>query len=38
MVSILTHDEAIDELKAHGWDVLLKKFEGYKLFVAQAFA
>jgi hypothetical protein len=35
---LLSHDDAIDDLKAHGWDVFLKKFEGYNLSVAQAFA
>jgi hypothetical protein len=36
--ALLSHDDAIDDLKAHGWDVFLKKFEGYNLSVAQAFA
>jgi hypothetical protein len=34
----LSHDDAIDDLKAHGWDVFLKKFEGYNLQVAKSFA
>jgi hypothetical protein len=34
----LSHDDAIDDLKAHGWDVFLKKFEGYNLQVAKYFA
>jgi hypothetical protein len=29
--ALLSHDDAIDALKAHGWDVFLKKFEGYNL-------
>jgi hypothetical protein len=36
--SSFSHDDAIEDLKAHGWDVFLKKFEGYNLSVAQAFA
>jgi hypothetical protein len=36
--ALLSHDDAIDDLKAHGWDVFLRKFEGYNLSVAQAFA
>jgi hypothetical protein len=36
--ALLSHDDAINEMKAHGWDVFLKKFEGYNLQVAKAFA
>jgi hypothetical protein len=36
--ALLSHDDAIDDLKAHGWDIFLRKFEGYNLAVAQAFA
>ena len=36
--ALLSHDDVIDDLKAHGWDVFLKKFEGYNLQVAQAFS
>jgi hypothetical protein len=36
--ALMFHDDAINELKAHGWDVFLKKFEGYNLQVAQVFA
>jgi hypothetical protein len=35
---LLYYDDAIDDLKAHGWDVFLKKFEGYNLQVAQDFS
>jgi hypothetical protein len=35
---LLSHDDAIDDLKSHGWDVFLKKFEGYNLQIAKAFA
>jgi hypothetical protein len=34
----LSHDGAIDSLKVHGWDVFPKKFKGYNLPVAHAFA
>jgi hypothetical protein len=27
----LSHDDAIDNLKAHGWDVFLNKFKGYTI-------
>jgi hypothetical protein len=33
-----SHDDGIDDLKARGWDVFLKNFEGYNLQVAEAFA
>jgi hypothetical protein len=36
--ALLSHDDAIDDLKDHGWDVFLKKFEGYNLQVAKYFA
>jgi hypothetical protein len=36
--ALLSHDDTIDDLKAHGWDIFLRKFEGYNLAVTQAFA
>jgi hypothetical protein len=33
--ALLSHDDAIEDLKSHGWDVFLKKFEGYNLQVAK---
>jgi hypothetical protein len=36
--ALLSHDDAIEDLKSQGWDVFLKIFEGYNLQVAQAFA
>jgi hypothetical protein len=36
--ALLAHDDAIDDLQAHGWDIFIQKFEGYNLAVAQAFA
>jgi hypothetical protein len=35
---LISLDDAIYDLKAHGWDIFLRKFEGYNLVVAQAFA
>jgi hypothetical protein len=35
--ALLSHDDAIEDLKIHGWDVFLKKFEGYNLQVAKYF-
>jgi hypothetical protein len=34
----LSHDDVIDDLKAHGWDVFLKKFDGYNIQVAKSFS
>jgi hypothetical protein len=36
--ALLSHDDAIEDLKSQGWDVFLKKFEGYNLQVAKDFA
>jgi hypothetical protein len=36
--ALLSHDDTIDDLKDHVWDVFLKKFEGYNLQVAKSFA
>jgi hypothetical protein len=36
--ALLAHDDAINDLQAHGWDIFIRKFEGYNLAVAQAFA
>jgi hypothetical protein len=36
--ALLSHDDAIEDLKSHGWDVFLKIFEGYNLQVAKDFA
>jgi hypothetical protein len=35
--ALLSHDDAIKDLKDHGWDIFLKKFEGYNLQVAESF-
>ena len=35
---LLSHDDVIEDLKSHGWDVFFKKFEHYNLQVAKAFA
>jgi hypothetical protein len=31
--ALLSHDDAIDDLQAHGWDTFILKFEGYNLAV-----
>jgi hypothetical protein len=36
--ALLSHDDAIEDLKSQGWDAFLKIFEGYNLQVAKAFA
>jgi hypothetical protein len=36
--ALLSHDDSINDLKAHGWDIFLKKFNGYNLVVTQEFA
>jgi hypothetical protein len=36
--ALLSHNDSIDDLKAHSWNVFLRKFEGYNLMVAQALA
>jgi len=36
--ALLSHDDAIDELKDNGWDVFLKNFEGYNIQVEKYFA
>jgi hypothetical protein len=35
---LLSHDDAIEDLKRQGWDFCLKKIEGYNLQVAKDFA
>jgi hypothetical protein len=29
--ALLSHDDAIEDLKNHGWDIFLKEFEGYNI-------
>jgi hypothetical protein len=36
--ALLSHDDAIEDLKNHGWDVFLEKFQGYNLHVEKSFA
>jgi hypothetical protein len=36
--ALLSHDDALGDLVAHGWDSFIRRFEGYNLAVAQAFA
>ena len=35
--ALLSHDDAIDAIVAYGWDIFIRKFEGYNLAVAQEF-
>jgi hypothetical protein len=35
---LLSHDNTINDLRAHSWDIFIRKFEGYNLAVAQDFA
>ena len=32
--SLLSHDDAVEDLKGRGWDAFIKRFEGYNLRVA----
>jgi hypothetical protein len=34
----LLHDDASEDLKNQGWDMFIKKFQGYNLQVAKEFA
>jgi hypothetical protein len=36
--ALLSHDNAVEDLKGHGWDAFIKRFEGYNLCVAKEFA
>ena len=36
--ALVSHDDAIEDLKNHGWDVFLEKFQGYNLHVEKSFA
>jgi hypothetical protein len=36
--ALLAHGDAIGDIVAHGWDIFIRKFEGYNLAVAQDFA
>jgi len=36
--SLLSHDDAMDDLVAYGWDRFIKLFEGFNLKVTQAFS
>jgi hypothetical protein len=36
--ALLSHDDAVEDLKSQGWDAFLKRFEGHNLQVARAFA
>jgi hypothetical protein len=34
----MSHDDAVEDLKGHGWDTFIEIFEGYNLHVAKEFA
>jgi hypothetical protein len=34
---LLSHDDAAGDILAHGWDIFIRRFEGYNLAVAHAF-
>jgi len=36
--ALLSHDNAVEDLKSQGWDAFLKRFKGHNLQVARAFA
>jgi hypothetical protein len=36
--SLLTHDDAINDLQAHSWDIFIRKIEGYNLAVTKKFS
>jgi len=36
--ALLTHNDAISDIQAHGWDISIRNFEGYNLAFAHAFA
>jgi hypothetical protein len=35
---LLFHDDVGEDLKSHGWEIFIKKFEGYNLLVAKEFS
>jgi hypothetical protein len=35
---LLAHDDAINDLQAHGWDIFIRKCEGYNLEVTHDFS
>ena len=35
---LLSHDDAVEDLKGQGWDIFVKNFKGYNLHVAKEFA
>jgi hypothetical protein len=36
--ALLSHDDAMDDIVAYGWDGFIRRFEGFNLAVAQVFA
>jgi hypothetical protein len=35
--ALLSHDDAVEDLKGPGWDIFIKNFKGYNLCVAKEF-
>jgi hypothetical protein len=35
--ALLSHDDAVEDLKGQGWDTFIKRFKGYSLRVAKEF-
>jgi hypothetical protein len=35
--ALLSHDDAVEDLKGQGWETFIKRFEGYNLHVAKEF-
>jgi hypothetical protein len=34
---LLSHDDAVEDLKGQGWDIFIKKFKGYNLHMSKEF-
>jgi hypothetical protein len=35
--ALLSHDDAISDIQAHGWNIFIRNFEGYNLAFSQTF-
>jgi hypothetical protein len=35
---ILTHDDVVRDIVVHGWDIIIRRFEGYNLAIERDFA
>jgi hypothetical protein len=34
--ALLSHDDVVGDIVAHGWEIFIRRFEGYNLDVSQA--